>query len=150
MGGSLRVRINLEQAVRNIFFGKQYTGENYRRLYYIARLLYPEVFSNIKRGQCPFCKKKFSSSRGVIIHLMASYDCKAKLNKCIDTVIEMYRKYVRQIESRRRKKGTYYYVPTPYGKLRFTDIREAIKYAIYRGEKQAIWQKTLKEMMENA
>ena len=127
----MRIRSNLEEAVRKIFFGDEDTIKHFIRIYYTAKLLYPNIFKCIKRNECPFCHNRFMSKRSLKIHLRLSYECSPQFNIVIDKVIEVFKKYVDPIETRRRKGGTYYYVPTPYGKMRFKDLREAILFAIF-------------------
>ena len=127
----MRIRANLEEAVRKIFFGDEVNIKHYRRIYYTAKLLYPNIFKSIKKNECPFCRQRFMSKKSLKIHLRLSYECTPKFNHIIDTVIEVFKKYVDPIETRKRKGGTYYYVPTPYGKMRFKDLKQAIFFAIF-------------------
>ena len=127
----MRIRANFEEAVRNIFFMEKDTVDRFTRIYYTAKLLYPNIFKSIKKNECPFCRQRFMSKKSLKIHLRLSYECTPKFNHIIDTVIEVFKKYVDPIETRKRKGGTYYYVPTPYGKMRFKDLKQAIYYAIF-------------------
>jgi len=127
----MMIRANLEELVRNIFFMKKDTVERYPRIYYTAKLLYPNIFKSIKKNECPFCKNRFVSKTSLKIHLRLSYECAPRFNHIINTVIEVYRKYVEPIETRKRRGKTYYYVKAPYGKMRFEDLKQAIYYAIF-------------------
>ena len=127
----MRIRANLEEAVRKIFFGDEVNMKHFRRIYYTAKLLYPNIFKSIKKNECPFCKNRFVSKTSLKIHLRLSYECAPRFNHVIDMVIEVFRKYVEPIETRKRRGTTYYYVPTRYGKMRFKDLKTAIFFAIF-------------------
>ena len=127
----MKIRANLEEAVRNIFFGYEYTQEHYRRIYLTAKLLYPRILKDLKRYRCPFCGQQFLSRKAIKLHLRMSWDCAPRFNHVINFVIEVYRKYVDPIETRKRKGKTYYYVKKPHHCARFENLEQAIYYAVF-------------------